>query len=114
MQNIVYYLAVDIGASSGRHILGHLENGVMKTEEIYRFTNGMKESDGRKLWDTEYLFSEIVNGMKRCKEAGKIPASMSIDTWAVDYVLLDDADKPVGAVFLQDLPRTVFVGEFHV
>ena len=106
MQNIVYYLAVDIGASSGRHILGHLENGVMKTEEIYRFTNGMKESDGRKLWDTEYLFSEIVNGMKRCKEAGKIPASMSIDTWAVDYVLLDDADKQVGDTYAYRDSRT--------
>lgn len=106
MQNTVYYLAVDIGASSGRHILGHLENGVMKTEELYRFTNGMKESDGRKLWDTEYLFSEIINGMKRCQEAGKIPVSMSVDTWAVDYVLLDDADKPVGDTYAYRDRRT--------
>lgn len=106
MQDTVYYLAVDIGASSGRHILGHLENGIMKTEELYRFTNGMKESDGRKLWDTEYLFSEIVSGMKKCKESGKIPVSMAIDTWAVDYVLLDDDNKPIGETYAYRDDRT--------
>jgi len=50
---MVYYLAVDIGASSGRHILGYLENGVFKLEEVYRFENGMQEKDGQLCWDTE-------------------------------------------------------------
>ena len=63
-----YYLAVDIGASSGRHILGHLENGKMILEEIYRFENGMDIRDGKKLWDVRRLFSAIVAGMKKCKE----------------------------------------------
>ena len=59
-----YYLAIDIGASSGRHILGNLENGKMQLEEVYRFENGMKEKDGHLCWDSEYLFSEIKNGLK--------------------------------------------------
>ena len=94
-----YYLAVDIGASSGRHILGHLENGKMILEEIYRFENGMDIRDGKKLWDVRRLFSEIVAGMKKCKEIGKIPVSMSIDTWAVDYVLLDENDRILGDTY---------------
>ena len=91
-----YYLAIDIGASSGRHILGHMEDGKMVLEEIHRFPNGMKEKDGHKCWDTETLFSAIVEGMKKCKEAGKIPVSMGIDTWAVDFVLLDKEDRMIG------------------
>ena len=91
-----YYLAVDIGASSGRHILGHLENGKMILEEIYRFPNGMKDVNGEKVWDIDGLFREVVNGMKKCKELGKIPVSVGIDTWAVDFVLLDKNDERLG------------------
>ncbi len=91
-----YYLAVDIGASSGRHILGHLEDGRMVLEEVYRFQNGMKETHGHLCWDTDELFSHIKEGMKRCKELGKLPVSMGIDTWAVDYVFLDHEDRVVG------------------
>lgn len=94
-----YYLAIDIGASSGRHILGHLENGIMKLEEIYRFENGMQKQGKKLLWDTKHLFAEIVNGMKKCSELGKIPCSMSIDTWAVDYVLLDGNDEVLGDTY---------------
>jgi rhamnulokinase len=94
-----YYLAVDIGASSGRHILGHIENGKMEIEEIYRFENGMKNVNGKLLWDTKHLFDEIVNGMAKCKEIGKIPESMAIDTWAVDYVLLDENDNVLGDTY---------------
>lgn len=94
-----YYLAVDIGASSGRHILGHLENGRMVLEEIYRFENGMEKRGGKLVWDVERLFTEIINGMKMCKEQNKIPAGMSVDTWAVDYVLLDEQDQVLGDVY---------------
>lgn len=94
-----YYLAVDIGASSGRHILGHLENGQMVLEEIYRFENGMDKQAGKLLWDTKRLFAEIVNGMKMCRELNKIPVSMSVDTWAVDYVLLDEQDQVLGDTY---------------
>ena len=94
-----YYLAVDIGASSGRHILGRLENGKIELEEIYRFENGMDHKDGKLLWDVNRLFGEIVAGMKKCKELGKIPVSMAIDTWAVDYVLLDEKDQILGDTY---------------
>ena len=94
-----YYLAVDIGASSGRHILGNLENGKIQLEEIYRFENGMDHKDGKLLWNVERLFGEILNGMKKCKELGKLPVSMAIDTWAVDYVLLDEKDQILGDTY---------------
>ncbi len=84
-----YFLAVDIGASSGRHILGTIVNGRIELEEIYRFENGMVHEGRSLLWDTGHLFSEIVNGLRKCREIGKIPQSMGIDTWGVDYVLLD-------------------------
>lgn len=94
-----YYLAIDIGASSGRHILGHLENGKFEIEEIYRFENGMQKKNGHLVWDVEALFREIVNGLKKCKEVGKIPLTLGIDTWGVDYVLLDQAGKIVGETY---------------
>ena len=94
-----YYLAVDIGASSGRHMLAHMEDGKMVLEEIYRFENGMDRKDGKLLWNTERLFAEIKNGLKKAKELGKVPVSMGIDTWAVDYVLLDKDDKVLGDTF---------------
>lgn len=91
-----YYLAVDIGASSGRHILGWLEDGKLKTEEVYRFNNGLTKKNGHLCWDFDQLFREIVEGMKYCKKLGKCPASMGIDTWGVDFVLLDDENKVLG------------------
>lgn len=91
-----YYLAVDIGASSGRHMLSWIEDGKICLEEIYRFQNGMKEKDGHLCWDLERLFEEIIQGMAKCKELGKIPVSMGIDTWAVDFVLLDRDGKKLG------------------
>ena len=91
-----YYLAVDIGASSGRHILGSLENGKIVLEEVYRFENGLHSKNGHLCWDFDRLFTEIKNGLKRCKELGKIPSSMGIDTWGVDFVLLDENDRIIG------------------
>ncbi len=91
-----YFLAIDIGASSGRHILGSLEDGKIQLEEIYRFWNGMDKKDGSLCWDVDRLFNEILAGMKKCKEIGKIPESVGIDTWGVDFVLLDGADNIVG------------------
>lgn len=108
---VSYYLAVDIGASSGRHILGHLEDGKMILEEIYRFENGMDKKDGKFLWNTEHLFTEIVNGMKVCKKLEKIPYSMSIDTWAVDYVLLDEQDNILGDTYGYRDSRTTGMDE---
>lgn len=91
-----YYLAVDIGASSGRHILAHLEKGRMELEEIYRFPNGMAEKDGEYVWDVEELFTQIKAGMKRCAQLGRIPVSVGVDTWGVDFVLMDREGRTVG------------------
>lgn len=101
-----YYLAVDIGASSGRHMLAHMENGKIVLEEVYRFYNGNDLAEGHRVWDTERLFREVVTGMRKCKEAGKIPVSMGIDTWAVDYVLLDENDKRLGPCYAYRDART--------
>lgn len=92
----MYHLAIDIGASSGRHILGWLEDGVIKDMEIYRFDNGLTPKNGHLCWDTDLLFKEILNGIKRAKEIGKIPQTMSIDTWGVDFVLIDKDGNKVG------------------
>lgn len=91
-----YYLAIDIGASSGRHILAHLEDGRMVLEEIHRFPNGMVEQDGENVWDVDELFAQIKAGMKKCAELGKIPVSVGVDTWGVDFVLLDQKGQRMG------------------
>ena len=91
-----YYLAVDIGASSGRHMLASMQDGKMQLEEVYRFPNGMDDKNGTLCWDVDRLFAEIKNGLKKCKEIGKIPVSVAIDTWGVDYVLLDKDDRILG------------------
>ncbi len=91
-----YYLAIDIGASSGRHILGRVHNGKIELEEIYRFENGMRERNGHLCWDHQSLFEHILTGLRKCKELDKIPVSMGIDTWGVDFVLLDENDQILG------------------
>ena len=106
-----YYLAVDIGASSGRHIIAYVENGKMITEEIYRFQNGpemIKGYDGKEhlMWTHDRLFGEILNGLKKAKEIGKIPYSVGIDTWGVDYALLDENDKEIGGTYCYRDSRT--------
>lgn len=90
-----YYLAIDIGASSGRHIVGWLENGDIKTEEVFRFPNGVREEHGHLVWDTEALFENVKAGIKAALQKYEI-RSLAIDTWGVDYVLLkgDEAVSP--------------------
>lgn len=81
-------IAIDIGASGGRHIVGYYENGVLKTDEIYRFPNGMDNLDGHLVWDTDRLFKEVIEGIRRSFEKYPKIDSVSIDTWGVDYVLM--------------------------
>ncbi len=91
----MYYLAIDIGASSGRHILGNVANGKLELQEIYRFENGLKNENGTLTWDIESLFSEVKAGIAKCKELNIVPVSVAIDTWGVDYVLLDKNLKEI-------------------
>ena len=95
--NVKYYAAVDIGGSSGRLILAHTENEKIVCEEIHRFVNVLGKTDeGTLVWDTEMLFENIVEGLSLCKKAGKIPVSVAVDMWGVDYVLTDEDGKIVG------------------
>lgn len=103
---MLYFLAIDIGASSGRHILGHKEGEKILLEEVYRFENNLIKKNGHLCWDTEALFGNILEGMKKCGEIGKIPASVAIDTWGVDFVLLDKNDEKLGEAIAYRDSRT--------
>ena len=89
LMNANVHLAIDIGASGGRHILGYQEGGILHLEEIHRFVNGMKSDGGSLCWDLDAIFDEIIIGLKKCALLDKKPVSVGIDTWGVDFVLLD-------------------------
>ena len=91
-----YYLAIDIGASSGRHVLGHIEDGRIVLEEMHRFDNIQQRLRGHDCWDVDMLWENVLVGLEKCREAGKVPISMGIDTWGVDFVLLDKAGNRIG------------------
>ena len=93
-----YYLAIDIGASSGRHIVGWAEDGIIQTEEVYRFPNGVMELNGHLTWDIDALAAHVKTGIDKARERFEIE-SLSIDTWGVDYALLkgDEIVYPVYA-----------------
>jgi len=88
-----HYLAVDIGASSGRHIVGWKEEGALRTQEVYRFPNGVKEEGGHLVWDVDALFAHVAEGVKQALAAYPQIVSMSIDTWGVDYVLMKGEEE---------------------
>jgi rhamnulokinase len=101
-----YSVAVDIGASSGRLILGYLENGLLKLAEIHRFENKIVKKGDFFCWEADKLFQEIITGLKKCKESGIKPDSIGIDTWAVDFMLLDENDQPLTEAVSYRDPRT--------
>ena len=79
-----YHLAIDIGASSGRHIVGWTENGEIKTKEVYRFPNRVTELDGHLVWDVDALLHHVKTGIAEAKKLrGKIPASFDYDIYPV-------------------------------
>ncbi len=106
-----YYLAIDIGASSGRHILGWMEDGTLRLEEIYRFPNGVKQTDSGLVWDMEALIREVKNGICKCAQLGRLPVSVAIDTWGVDYVLLDREGARMDPVYAYRNSRTKNIPE---
>ena len=101
-----YYLAIDIGASSGRHILGYIDNGRLKLEEIHRFENYITNQNSTLVWDIEHLVNEVKKGIAKCKKIGKIPCTVAIDTWGVDYVLLDENRKEIKPCYCYRDSRT--------
>ena len=119
------YLAVDIGASSGRHILGWLADGKMRLSEVYRFKNGAAQKNGRLCWDADGLQRHVLAGLRACAAHGApegaalagcapealLPESVSIDTWGVDFVLLDENLNRIGDAVAYRDGRTAGVPE---
>ena len=101
-----YYLAIDIGASSGRHILGSFDGGKLVLKEIYRFDNELKKDGESLTWDIGRLEAEVKKGIKECSSLGVVPKTVAIDTWGVDYVLLDKDKKPLLPVYAYRDSRT--------
>ena len=96
------YLAIDIGASSGRHILGCVKDGKIALEEVYRFENSQVRQDGHDCWDIDKLVDSVKAGIDAAMEKAEI-GSIGIDTWGVDFVLLDEnGDRCSDAVAYRD------------
>ncbi|SFM01765.1 rhamnulokinase [Pelosinus propionicus] len=93
------HIAIDIGASSGRLVSGSLNNGKIELQEIYRFDNGVIGQNGNYFWNIDKLFDEIINGLKVAKETGVEECTLGIDTWAVDYVLIDAQGNRIQEVY---------------
>lgn len=89
-----YFLAIDIGASSGRHIVGWINGGKLETDEVYRFPNSVKKESGHLIWEIDKILDNVKKGIKKALDKYKKIESMSIDTWGVDYVLLS-GDKEI-------------------
>ena len=89
------YLAVDIGASSGRHIIGRVQDGKIVLEEVYRFVNSQVRKDGHDCWDIDALVESVKAGIDEAVKKAEI-ASIGIDTWGVDFVLLDESGERCG------------------
>ena len=92
---MTYHVAIDIGASSGRVMLAQKEEG-LSLEEIHRFKNGFTEVDGHDRWDINHLVDNVIIGLEKVKQTGVSSCTIGIDTWAVDYVLLDDKGGLLG------------------
>ena len=86
MEHIPYFLAVDLGATSGRTILGSIEDGKLKQRELTRFPNSIIQTGGHFFWDIYALYSEIIRGLRVAADEGIQLTSIGIDTWGVDFV----------------------------
>ena len=82
------YFAVDLGATSGRTIIGSLKDGKISSEELTRFDNNLIETGGHFYWDIYALYNEIINGLKLAAQKGITIDSIGIDTWGVDFVCI--------------------------
>ena len=108
-----YYLAVDIGASSGRHIIGWNENGQVFTRELYRFPNGAAEIDGHLVWDIDALVSHVKAGIDKALSEYPNISSLSIDTWGVDYVLMKGDSEVLPCYAYRDTRTEYPITEVH-
>lgn len=100
------YLAVDLGASSGRAVVGTLRDGVMHLEDVHRFRTPLQEEGAHLVWDAEGIWSEIQVALRRAMDAVPSLRSVSVDSWAVDYQPLTAAGHPVRKPYAYRDPRT--------
>ena len=108
-----YCLAIDIGASSGRHIVGWQESGQLRTQEVYRFPNGAKRVDGHLTWDVDRLLGEVKEGIRVAFDRYPFIDSLSIDTWGVDYVLLQGEEEVLPVYAYRDSRTEGVTGQVH-
>ena len=108
-----YYLAIDIGASSGRHIVGWMKDGKLRTKEVYRFPNGVRELDGHLVWDIEALVGCVNEGIEKAKAEFHDIVSLSIDTWGVDYVLMKGDEEVLPCFAYRDRRTEEIIPKVH-
>lgn len=89
MTKPIYNLAFDFGASSGRLMLSTFSEGKLTLEEIHRFENAPVLLNGRLFWDFPRMFNEVITGLKKVGKMNIQPSGIAVDTWGVDYGLLD-------------------------
>ena len=107
------YLAIDIGASSGRHIVGWKENGQLQTQEVYRFPNGVESREGHLVWDIDALFASVKAGIREAFAQFPGIVSLSIDTWGVDYVLLQGDAEVLPCYAYRDSRTQAVIPQVH-
>ncbi len=106
------HLAIDIGASSGRHILGWVEDGEIRLREVYRFDNSQVSRNGHDCWDLQALARHVLAGCRAAADSGQAPETIGIDTWGVDFVLVDGRGLPVGDAVAYRDGRTAGMPEY--
>lgn len=101
-----HYLAIDLGASSGRVLLGTLDDGRVQMDEVHRFETPVLEEGERLFWDLEVLEEQVERGLRKGLDAAPALRSCSVDSWAVDYVPLDEDGEPLRNPRCYRDPRT--------
>lgn len=111
--NKKYYLAIDLGASSGRHIVGWRENEELHTKEVYRFANEVISAEGHLTWDIKKLLAEVEQGIRAAQSEFDQIESLSIDTWGVDYVLMEGEKEILPCYAYRDSRTKEIISQVH-
>ena len=90
------FLAFDLGATSGRSVIGTLKDGRIETRELTRFPNGIVELHGKFYWNLLGLYEHLKEGLVACAREGITPDSIGIDTWGVDVVPIGEDGSILG------------------
>lgn len=108
-----YFFAVDLGATSGRTIIGRLSGGKVSLEELTRFPNNIIETGGHYYWDLLALYNEVIKGLRTAHDKGIAVTSIGIDTWGCDFVIIGADGRPLRAPLSYRDPHTFGVMESY-